>query len=555
MRHSLAACLIALTTLTSCLQIGINLRHKTPRRASVLPKFTARDSLLGHNNRHREAYDARHYRIDLTFDVENRTIAGVVTTRLIRKTPEPVIQLDLEQALTVDSVMADGKRLKFSRRHTALFVELASAQREQAVAVYYHGRPRTAKRPPWEGGFVWKKDDDRKTFAGVACEGEGAAVWLPVKTCLGDETDSITCLFTVPAGLTAVSNGKLFGIKENNGRKTYHWQTSYPVNPYNITFYIARYAHFSETYAGNDGQSFGLDYYVLKQHEEAAREHFKQVPDILRCFERAFGAYPWPRDGYRLVESPYAGMEHQTAIAYGQRYRNDLPGPTDYIILHESAHEWWGNAVSVADFADVWIHEGFATYAEALFMEATGGRSMYLSYMNYLALRVVNRKPVIGPPGVYYWNYKDPDVYVKGAVMLHTLRNQLNNDSLFFGIIRKFYEQNRGGITNTAAFESLVAGLGGNEVLQVVKQYLYRRESPLLEWWPVEKEGQRGIGYRLKRTDPEFRLRLRCRYGSHTFDILAEKENKEVLFPIGPDAVPELNLDRSYLQVKKRRKP
>ena len=555
MHRLLLAAAAASILFASCIQLGLNFRNKTPRRAAKVPLFSLRDSLLGYNNLYRSGFDVKHYLINLNIDPRKEHISGFVATRFEMLTDEQIIQLDLEPLLTVDSVVSGSARLEFSRKHTALFVKLAPGKTMQTVTVFYHGKPRSAKRPPWDGGLVWKKDRDGNPFAGVACEGEGAGLWLPVKAWLGDEPDSVTCVFTAPVDLTVVSNGALVKVTENGPRRAFHWQTSYPVNPYNITFYLGKYVHITGDYRSAGGDKVPLSYYVLGRSEKNARRHFSQVPRILNCFESVFGTYPWPRDGYRLVESPYAGMEHQTAIAYGNGYKNDLFKETDYIILHETAHEWWGNSVSVSDFSDVWIHEGIATYAESLYMERYYNYPVYLWYMRYLSGRVTNRKPLVGPRGVYYWDYRDPDVYVKGAAMLHTLRNNIANDSLFFDIMRHFYDRHKYSIANTGDFETLVQSKAGDEALRLVRHFLHRRESPLLEWWYDVSEGKPCIRYRLKRADPGLGLRIRARHGGHEFEFMAEETEGVSLLPGPPGSALNLNSRNSYLELRKVRRP
>lgn len=536
--------------LSGCMGLGLNFKYKTPKHASKLPAFTIKDSLIGHNSAYRSCYDVKHYDINIHFDLEKKTISGIVTTRFQLINDSKRIQLDLDEQFVIDSISQNGKALAYQRKHTAIFVDLVSADKDQAITVCYHGAPKKAKSPPWAGGFVWKKDKQGKPFVSVACEGDGAKTWLPVKTYLGDEPDSITTHFTVPKNLMAISNGNLISIKENGDTKTYSWQTSYLINPYNITFYIGDYKLIESPYTCIDGEPMTLRYYVLSDNYEKAKTHFRQAETILKTYEELFGKYPWPKDGYKLVESPFAGMEHQTAIAYGNGYKNEKNENYDYIVLHETAHEWWGNAVSAADFSDVWIHEGIATYAEALYVEKTKGYKSYIDYTYWNSIAVMNKKPIVGPPGLYYWNYKDGDVYMKGACMLHTLRNHLNNDTLFFSILKTFFKTYCYKTASTNNFIEIANRLSGQNLGFFFNQYLYRRESPLLKW-NFEHDDARGkdvLIYQFDRVADDFTLQICVEQGKETFYITPKAKAQFVELP-SPATVPvSVNTKNSYVQ-------
>lgn len=538
--------------MASCMSIGLNFKNKTPVKASKLPRFTSKDSLLGYNNTFRNCFDVKHYDIHININTVKKSITGIVTTRFELLENLKKIQLDLDQRLSIDSIKQGTQQLSYSRNYTCVLVNLISEMKKQSISVYYHGKPLNATRPPWEGGFVWKEDKNKKPFVSVACEGTGAQIWLPVKAWLGDEPDSVTMHLTVPQDLVGVSNGNLISVHKNEQavEKTYSWQTSYQINPYNITFYVGDYKMIEEPYTCIDGEKMTLRYYVHPENYEKAKTHFSQTGKILTIYEDLFGKYPWPKDGYKLVESPFAGMEHQTAIAYGNGYKNEKRENFDYIILHESAHEWWGNAVSVADFSDVWIHEGMATYAEALYVEKTKGYKAYLDYMNLMYLFVMNRKPVIGPPGVYYWNYKDGDPYGKGAAMLHTLRNDINNDSLFFSILKTFFSNNCYKITDTKAFIALVNKMTGKNLDYFFDQYLYHRSSPRLLWnfdYDFELEKDQLI-FQFEEVGPYFTTAIEVEQGGNKFYIYPTNEVQFFTLP-HPASVPVVvNSKNSYIE-------
>ena len=532
------------------MNLGFNFKNKTPEKPSRLPIFTVKDSLIGYNNEYRNCFDVKHYDIHLTINTTKKSITGFVTTRFELSNASKKIQLDLDAQMIIDSITQESKHIKFARRHTSVLVELISSNKMQKVTVYYHGKPLHAKNPPWEGGFVWKLDKYKKPFVSVACEGTGAKTWLPIKTYLGDEPDSVTMHLTIPRDLVAVSNGNLISIKEKGNEKTFSWQTSYLINPYNITFYVGDYKLITEPYTCIDGKKMSLNYYILSYNYKKAKTHFEQTKKILKVYEELFGTYPWPKDGYKLVESPFAGMEHQTAIAYGKGYKNEKNEDFDYIILHESAHEWWGNAVSVADFSDVWIHEGIATYAEALYVEKTKGYKAYLNYMFGTNVSILNKKPIVGPVGLYYWNYKDGDPYSKGAVVLHTLRNHLNDDTLFFSILKTFFKNYCYKTVDTKDFIALVNQMSGKDLNYFFDQYLYHRSSPHLLWnfdYDVELQKDQLI-FKLDRVVVDFNTPIEVEQGGDIFYINPTNEVQFFTLPHPATTPVTMNVKDSYLE-------
>lgn len=547
----------ALFFLASCMSLGLNFKHKTPKKPARLPKFTQKDSLLGYNNANRTCFDVRHYDICLTIDTDKKRISGKVSTRFDLVKESEKIQIDLDPQFKIDSIKQGFQKLSYSRQATAVIITLISKERSQAITVYYQGKPISAKRPPWEGGFVWKTDKNGKPFVSVACEGAGAQTWLPVKAWLGDEPDSVSIHLNVPANLLGASNGNFVSVEEKETRKIYSWQTSYLINPYNITFYVGDYKLIEQPYTCIDGEKMILKFYALSENFAKAETHFLQTQHILKVYEELFGKYPWAKDGYKLVESPFAGMEHQTAIAYGNGYKNERNENYDYIILHETAHEWWGNAVSVADFSDVWIHEGMATYAEALYVEKTKGYQAYLRYVDWTTITVGNKKPVIGPSGVYYWNYKDGDPYVKGAAMLHTLRNHLQNDTLFFSILKTFFKEQCYKITTTRDFIELVNKMSGKDQTYFFDLYLYHRNSPLLLWnfdydFTLEKTQ---LIYQFDGVSHEFTTPIEVEQGTHKFIIYPGNEVQFYTLPEEATTPVKMNIKESYLEDGFKRLP
>jgi len=469
---------------SGCAIVGINVKHKTPKKAFKYPTFTHADTLRGKLSNYRTCYDVNFYNIDIEVNPDDKFIKGFADFHFINKTDFDTIQIDLYENMKINGIICDSDSLRYERIYNAVFVYFNQSQKKDQqtiMTVYYEGNPHPAKRPPWDGGFVWKKDKSKNPWIGVACELDGASLWWPVKDHLYDEPDSLSMSVTIPEGLFCVSNGKLINRTKKDNKETFTWKTSYPINTYNATLYIGNYKHFKIPYSNNESK-FDLDFYVLPENLDSAKTHFKQTVDMIKLFEKRFGEYPWQKDGFKLVESPYAGMEHQSAIAYGNGYKNDKYHKFDYIILHETAHEWWGNSVSAKDYAEIWLHEGFATYSEALYVEHTKGYDKYLNYLRFYSWLIKNKRPMVGPFDVNYWDYKDGDVYMKGALVLHTLRNAIANDTLFFDIIHTFYNDYKYSIATSNDFINLVNEKTNSEYNWLFNQYLYDRTCPQLEW-------------------------------------------------------------------------
>lgn len=471
--------------------------------------FTLADTLRGTLSPIRACFDVVYYDLELKVNIDQKSVAGVNHIHLQNMADYDSLQLDLFDNMVIDSVVYRGEKLGFSRLFNAFFVrfpETMKAGESAVVSVHYHGQPTIAKKAPWDGGFVWTKDGFGQPWVGVACEGTGASLWWPNKDHLSDEPDSMRVACTVPDGLMCVSNGELVAENKNENGTEWVWRITYPINNYNVTLNIADYAHFGGYYLNAQGDSLKLDYYVLKENLEKAKEHFKQVPEMMDCFEEAFGPYPFYNDGYALVETPYAGMEHQGAIAYGNRYMKGYWGrypkdmDFDYIIIHETGHEWWGNSVSMKDAADMWIHESFCTYSESVFVECKYGYESMLEYLRNQKFMINNRTPI---QGIYGLNHEGNggDMYYKGSWMIHTFRNVLNNDPLFRSILK--------GIAKDFAYRTV----DGEEIVNYINtkakynytpffnQYLKFADVPTLEYrwskknlelrWKAEAEGFR----------------------------------------------------------------
>jgi len=459
---------------------------KTPSESGTYPVFTERDTIIGMLDSLRAGYDVTFYDLDLKINPEKKTLVGKVSIHFTALENLDKIRIDLFQNFIIDSMLLDGQPLSFRRNDRAVIVQLSSQMQQGTnhnMMIMYEGTPVEAARPPWEGGLVWKKDKNDNPWIGVACETEGPSIWFPCKDHPSDEPDSVRLRMSVPEGLKVVSNGRLKEHTSGKGEESYTWETHYPINPYNITFYAADFVHFSDTLNTPQGV-LNLDYHVLPYNLDVARSHFRQTKEVISVFTDAFGPFPWIKEGFKLVESPFAGMEHQTAIAYGNGYRSNSIQGGDPIIIHEAAHEWWGNAVTVSDYSDIWLQEGFATYAEFIFVEHKLGHKKALEYFAwYLAPWIKNKLPVVGPTNVSYWDHRDNDVYHKGAMILHTIRNIISDDTLFFDIIKTFYHDYAvGAHPVTADFINLVENKTGRSWKTFFDVYLYQAATPFLEW-------------------------------------------------------------------------
>ncbi len=476
----------ALLLFTSCTISRFHEFGYTPANPGRYPQFTSQDYLKGRLDEYRAGYDVTFYDLDIYLYPDKYIIGGEVTIHLTAVSKLKKIRFDLHRNLEIRSLKFKGEAVPFVREERAVIASLPDSLetgKTYNLAVVFEGKPVRAKNPPWSGGVVWNEDKNGNPWIGIACENEGGSIWFPCKDHISDEPDSVSLRITVPEGLQAVSNGILENHTSKPGSETYIWKTRYPVNIYNITFYAGRFEHFSDTMKTGEG-ILSLDYYVLPENLQKAKEHFMQVKDIIKVYSGCFGPYPWIEEVFRLVEGPFEGMEHQTAIAYGSGYVNLKSLGGDYLIVHEAAHEWWGNAVSVSDFSDIWLQEGFATYSEMIFAEKIKGYENSLKWARLrLAGMINNKRPVVGPPDVSFWDTRDNDVYNKGALILHTIRNIVNDSCLFFDIMQTFYREHAAkSQVATTDFIEVVERKTGKDWGRFFDAYLYRREVPVLSW-------------------------------------------------------------------------
>lgn len=451
--------------------------------------FTRKDSLHGGLRPERTCFDVQRYDLNIKINPEERTIVGYneIAFKVVENSSK--IQLDLFDNMMIDSIIHNNKKLDYKREFNAVFIDFPNgltANSSEKIRFYYSGKPKVAKNAPWDGGFVFKKDRENRHWIGVAVQGTGSSLWYPVKDTQTDEPDLGSKIsVAVPNGLMNVSNGRLLGSEDlKNGYTRWDWEVKNPINNYDITVNIADYAHIHDNHNGLD-----LDYYVLKYNEEKARKHFEEVKPMMDCFQAKFGKYPFADDGYKLVETPYLGMEHQSAVAYGNKYLkgymgSDLSGTGvgllfDYITIHESGHEWFGNSITSADIADMWIHEGFTQYTEIVFIECQFGYEKAMKYARGLNRNVANDKPIIGPCCVNQEG--SGDMYPKGALLLNTLRHVINNDELWWKIILKYSETYRHKIIDTETVVNFFNKESKMNLTPIFDQYLRYKKIPGLE--------------------------------------------------------------------------
>ena len=453
---------------------------------------TRADTLRGTVTPERAWWDVTYYDLDVAVEPVARTIRGQVGISYRVLQPALEMQIDLQEPLAVDAVEQDGAALAWRREGNAVFVRLASPQRVgsvRTVTVRYHGTPRVARNAPWDGGFVWAQDSLGRPHVATAVQGLGASAWWPVKDSQTDEPDSQRVAVTVPDPLTNVSNGRLRRTTPNgDGTTTFEWFVANPINTYNVALNIGRYAHFSDTYASEAGP-LTLDFYPLALNEARARRQFAQTAPMLACFERWFGPFPWPEDGFKLVETPFLGMEHQSAIAYGNEYQNgylgrDLSGTGtgltwDYILVHESGHEWWGNSLTSEDIADMWVHESFTTYSENLYVECQQGRDAGAAYVIGQRESIQNDAPIVGQFGVN--REGSGDMYFKGANVLHTVRQLVGDDERWRQALRGLQQTYRHQTVTGMEVRDFLAEATGVDLAPVFEQYLETTRIPALE--------------------------------------------------------------------------
>lgn len=454
--------------------------------------FSKADSLRGTLTPYRTCYDIKYYHLDVEVDIDNRFIKGSNLFKFQANEDFDKLQFDLFDNLSVDCVMYQGQNLEFNREYNAVFVNFPNIIKKNKIdsfIVHYSGNPISATRAPWDGGFDWKTDSKGKPWIATACQGLGASVWWPNKDHQSDEVDSMLISVTVPQDLMNVSNGRLIKTEKlPNNKLKYHWKVVNPINNYNIALNIGDYAHKQEIYPGENG-SLTIDYYVLKENIDKVEHLRKNAKETIAAFEHWFGPYPFYEDGYKLIETAHLGMEHQSAVAYGNKFQNGYLGKDgsntgwglkwDFIIVHESGHEWFGNNITSKDLADMWIHESFTNYSEALFIDYHYGKLPGQEYVFGNRTGIANDKPMQGPFGVN--KEGSSHMYLKGGVFLNMLRTIINDDEKWRYMLRKmnatFYHK-------TVDYDDIIEFVNresGINLTSVFEQYVKHKSLPILE--------------------------------------------------------------------------
>lgn len=458
---------------------------------------TRKDTLQGGLREERTCYDVLRYNLDLTINPSEKSIKGFNEIQFKIDDTTNKIQVDLFENMQIESIVWNTKKLNYTREFDAVFIEFPETLKKgstQSIQFNYYGNPLIARNAPWDGGFVFNKDKNGNPWIGVAVQGTGASLWYPCKDSQTDEPNNgATIKVAVPNGLMNVSNGRFIGSTDlKNGYTRWDWEVKNPINNYDITVNIADYVHIHDNHQGLD-----LDYYILRYNEEKARTHFdNDVKPMMDCFQSKFGKYPFWEDGYKLVETPYLGMEHQSAVAYGNQYKKgyrgfDMSGTGvglffDYITIHETGHEWFGNSITSKDIADMWIHEGFTTYTETVFVECVKGYEEAQKYINGQTRNVRNDRPIIGQFGVN--KEGSGDMYPKGALMLNTIRHIINDDTKWWKLLYDYSETFKKQIIDTQTVLNFFNKEAGTDFGKVFEQYLTTTKIPKLI---LSKEGKK----------------------------------------------------------------
>ncbi len=506
------------------------------------------DTLRGSIGEHRAWWDVTYYDISVTPDIPNRSITGTTIIAFTSIDAGQRMQIDLQRPLEIDSifiavsVFKDGmmsiedRPVGFTREEDVVWIDLPEPMpsgEANTIRIHYHGKPKIAKNAPWDGGWVWSQDKNGDPWISVACQGLGASVWYPCKDHQSDEPDDGASLhITVPQDLVAVGNGRLRSKNTNSdGSVTWTWGVQNTINTYNIIPYIGKYVSFGGTIGGQIAP-IDAEYWVLQQDLEKAKEHFKMVPPMIGCFEKMIGPYPWYGDGFKLVQAPYLGMEHQSAIAYGNGFVNGYRGMDlsrsghgkdwDYIIVHEAAHEWFGNSITTADIADMWVQEGFTVYSEVAYVECIKGAQAANEYMIGMRSNIVNDRPVIGPYGVN--EEGSGDMYYKGAAVIHMVRAMMNDDERFWRMFRDLYDEFKYSIVTSAQVEEFMDEWIDADLRIFFDQYLRTTRVPKLEWRIVNRR----LSYRWSGTLPGFNMPVDVSIDGGTIRIQPTTEWQEL---------------------------
>ena len=520
------------------------------------PVPTRADVLRGEYGRYRANNDLLSYHLDIRVDPEKKVISGKNTIRFKMLADDTRLQLDLYANLNVDKILFGRTGLTYQREINAVFVDfpqMLKAGRTYAIDFYYSGTPAQSGR---FGGFSFSKDPAGRPWIFTACEGQGASIWWPNKDQWRDEVESMALSVAIPSDLVDVSNGK-FAKKTDlgDGYSRWDWLIQYPINNYDVSLNIGHYDHFADRLG-----DLPLDFYALPEDLDKAKTHFAQAKGMLEAYQHYFGEYPFKKDGYKLIQVPYTGMEHQSAVTYGNRFTNGYGGRDwtgvgispkfDFIIIHESAHEYFGNAVSAADVSDMWIHEGWATYLEGLYVEYTFGHDDAIRYLNGYKSKVQNRQPIITPRGIH----REPpqDMYFKGALFINTLRSVVNDDRRWWKLLRDLFQRFKYRNIMTEDIVQFFNTELGRDFTPIFDQYLRHTTLPVLA---LEfDEAKSTVLYRWKVDEKRFAMPVRVGAPDDWRLIQPTTEWQTMSTPLKKDQF-EVATDLYYVQVLKAGQP
>lgn len=513
--------------------------------------FSRADTLRGSNTAERAWWDILHYDLFVKPDFINKTISGknTITYTVLKSSTGIKMQIDLKQPLQMDSVVLNGLgKLSYTREESVFYINIPDQKKStiHKIALFFSGKPIEAKRAPWDAGWTWTKDSLGRPWMTVTCQGEGASVWYPCKDFQFDEPDNGARLtLTVPDTLVAIANGRLQNRTQNNdGTASYAWAVVNPISNYCLIPYIGKYVNFKENYKGKKGL-LDINYWVLDYNLKKAKAYMPpEVHRMFMAFEHWFGPYPFYEDGYQLIETSNTGMEHQSAVSYGNGYKPGYRGRDgsgtgwgmkwDFIIIHESGHEWFGNNITTQDLADMWVHEGFTNYSETLFIEYYYGKESADAYNAGIRRGIRNDKPVTGK-----YNVNDQgsgDMYPKPSNMLHSIRHGLDNDDLFrkilVGMNKKFYHM----VVTSSQIEDYISGKAKFKYNTIFDQYLRSIQIPKFEYY--FSDDQQKVFYRYSNCLPGFNLPLTLKsndsrlkiYPTPDWQQLLLKSNQKLLF-------------------------
>lgn len=521
--------------------------------------FTRQDSLRGTITPERAWWDVVCYTIAINADFESKYIEGKCDMKFRVLNPGTKMQIDLQEPMLIGRVYRGEEQIKFARDGNLYHLQFPQPLKKDSlyeVTIVFRGNPRVAARPPWDGGWIFAKDSLGRPWMSVACQGLGASSWYPCKDHQSDEPDSAFINIAVPDSMVAIANGRFRGKKSfSDGMVTYRWAVKNPINNYNIIPYIGQYKSWSETYKGEKG-NLDCEYWVLDYNVVRAKEHFKQAIPMLKCFEHWFGPFPFYEDGYKLVESPHLGMEHQSAVAYGNKYMNgylgkDLSGTGwgnkwDFIIIHESGHEWFANNITSNDIADMWVHEGFTNYSETLYTECQFGKEAGSDYLVGIRKGIKNDIPIVGPYGVNQEG--SGDMYPKTANLLHNIRQIINNDENFRQILRGLNSTYYHSTVDGKDIESYISKNSGIDFSKVFDQYLRTIKIPVLEY----KLTNQLVNYRWSNCVPGFDMSVKVKLNSGKEEWLRPTENWQTMKnPAGFDGKTFIADRNFYIETKK----